>query len=252
MNSEKCVVLAGGYDNRLITKSISRTGCKNMPSLSSNHTEADTRIIFHVNVCSHQASDVIVQSMDTDVFVLLIGHFSKFKSNSKIWMHTGTINKTTDLRRFIPIHDLVLTLQKTFPNGFCDALPVIHALTGCDTVSQFSFIGKKTVLSACNRVKTEIYEGLKLLHQATENEEIIKSAYDFVRCIYDSKNIHKSSSINSLRYKLAKANSNKGIDRLPPCEAELFQHIRRASWQANEWNNAHLSTIPLLEPAKSG
>jgi hypothetical protein len=47
-----------------------------------------------------------------------------------------------DGRRYLPVHD-ICHIQGPL---VCKLLPVVHALTGCDTTSSFFGIGKKTVL----------------------------------------------------------------------------------------------------------
>ena len=42
--------------------------------------------------------------------------------------------------RYIPIH----AIAEKLPQNMCKALPLFHALTGCDTVSAFHGKGKKT------------------------------------------------------------------------------------------------------------
>jgi hypothetical protein len=55
---------------------------------------------------------------------------------------TGTVTRTKDGRRYLPVHD-ICHIQGPL---VCKLLPAMHALTGCDTTSSFFGIGKKTVL----------------------------------------------------------------------------------------------------------
>jgi hypothetical protein len=63
-------------------------------------------------------------------------HLSKFKKDFKV--HTST----KDGRRFIPVHEIVNSLNPVF----CQILPVAHALSGCDTTSSMFVIGEKNSL----------------------------------------------------------------------------------------------------------
>ena len=77
-----------------------------IPELESNHEEADTRLIFHANIAAevHEGliPNVVVRSIDTDVFILLV-HHSKF-INAQLWMDAGINAKNT--RRLINISEL--------------------------------------------------------------------------------------------------------------------------------------------------
>ena len=75
-----------------------------------------------------------LQAPDADVAVLCCYHFSQL-SIQELWFHTGTGRKT----RFIPVHKAVEKVGQ----DVCNLLPVMHALTGCDSTGNLSGIGKK-------------------------------------------------------------------------------------------------------------
>ena len=62
---------------------------------------------------------------------------------SQLWTETGHVTEDFDLQRFIPVHDIYRSLSV----NVCNALPTVHALTGCDTTSAIFWLGKKYV---CN------------------------------------------------------------------------------------------------------
>jgi 5'-3' exonuclease len=66
------------------------------------------------------------------------------KNTSELWFQTGLITSTKDCRRYIPVHELCMSLRSVV----CDILPDAHALTGCDTTSSFYGIGKKSMFKA--------------------------------------------------------------------------------------------------------
>lgn len=103
--------------------------------LASTQEEADTSIILH---CLHSAQGcstnaIIIRSLDTDVFVLLL-HFMQ-EMEPSVLFDTGTGNK----RGLININQVINDSGK----DFCSALPAIHAYSGCDTTSAFVRKGKK-------------------------------------------------------------------------------------------------------------
>lgn len=65
----KSIILAGGYQDLLITKNTS-FGCQEFADLSCNQTEADTRITLSIH------ATFVIKSLDTDVFILIIAHFT--------------------------------------------------------------------------------------------------------------------------------------------------------------------------------
>lgn len=101
--------------------------------LISNHEEADTRILLHILSAKKSGYQrCIIECGDTDVLVLLV-HFKK-KLTPEIWLKVGKRNS----ERYIPIHNINLEAN------LIKNLKGFHALTGSDTTSQLSGLGKKT------------------------------------------------------------------------------------------------------------
>lgn len=101
----------------------------------SMHEEADNRMIFHTKVSGqyHAMQEIVMQSSDTDVLVILLGVFQNFPK-TKIWLKTRTLSSY----RYININSLVQELGlKT-----CKALPFLHAFTGSDFTAVFAGKGK--------------------------------------------------------------------------------------------------------------
>ena len=76
---------------------------------------------------------VIIRSPDTDVAV--IGCSLAAQIPPQVLLHTGTKER----RRYISLSSVAARLG----NGVCQALPGLHAFTGCDSTSAFSGRGKK-------------------------------------------------------------------------------------------------------------
>ena len=75
-----------------------------------------------------------VCTVDTDV-VNAIAMFNQINPD-ELWLAFGTCSNF----RYIPIYEVVCGMD---PQN-CVVLPVVHAFTGCDTVSSFCGRGKKT------------------------------------------------------------------------------------------------------------
>ena len=94
--------------------------------LETSQEEADTRMFLHAKHAADRGREtVIVKSPDTDVSVLAC-HMQKHIPTTLL-IHTGTGNSTR-------LVDVQAICDKLGPE-VCDALPGVHAFTGCDTTS---------------------------------------------------------------------------------------------------------------------
>lgn len=190
--------------------------------LTARHEEADTRIILHILSAKMEGyTRCIIDCKDTDV-LLLLAHFKEVLT-PEIWLKVGT--KETE--RFIAIHELKMDSSMT------KCLPAFHALTGCDTTSQFVGMGKKT----CWKVFLSHHNLLSNvgISDTLEEEDFNKMVKFVMRFYTNNENIH---CINHLRGILA---SSKPISKLPPTLNSLRQHCLRVHYQTKIWLN---STIP--------
>lgn len=258
MNNEtKKVFVAGGIEPRKNTYVISQKYQYDDFNLSCNHIDADTRIIFHVNEIQSrhpENTQIIIESPDTDVFVLLVSHYTYFDSKPFIWFYTGKTDKRIDHRRFIPIHKLYeqIGIKKSL------SLITLHALSGCDTTSSFFMIGKRKAYSGlCKLTESEIDNFIRIVDLPLPDAVMSVTKYLSQVYITDKLKNKKSlqedniQSINNLRYGLALI-KNSTIDKLPPSEPALIQHILRVKWQVNEWSQARSSVITSLNPSQHG
>ena len=94
-----------------------------------NHAKDDTRIFLHLAHAAAQGHKIaIVRTVDSDVVVLAI-HFFSSHGFLELWVCFGSGKKVRD----ITIHDICAHLG---PSRSL-TLPLFHAITGCDTTSQF-------------------------------------------------------------------------------------------------------------------
>ena len=107
-NTEKKVFIAGAIEPRENTYVITKHYQYNDFNLKINHLEADTRITFHTNEIQNQypqiKSQIIIESPDTDVFILILVHYRYFENEPYVWFYRGKISPKLDHRRYIPIH----------------------------------------------------------------------------------------------------------------------------------------------------
>ena len=142
--------------------------------LQCEHEEADDRMMFHVDhgIKVDKSHKVIVASPDTDVFICLVYHFSRwiYFDLEDLWVVSGRSNA----RVVIPIHNIIGNMASNVV-----VLPAVHALTGCDTTSK---VGTK--LSALNAATKYGYDLLYSFGKTEINQEIILSAEKFlVHCV---------------------------------------------------------------------
>lgn len=95
-------------------------------SMKCMHEEADDRLMFHINhaIRSDNFKKIIVGSPDTDIFVNLLHHFTKwqFSDLEELWVLSGTKAN----QQAVPIHELASQLD----TSIIDVLPAVHAITG--------------------------------------------------------------------------------------------------------------------------
>jgi hypothetical protein len=75
-----------------------------------------------------------IHSSDTDVCVLCVALYQESNCH-EVWFRTGIRDKL----RFIPCHSIASRIG----DGMCKALPAYHAISGCDSTSALSGVGKK-------------------------------------------------------------------------------------------------------------
>ncbi len=126
----------------------------------SDHEEADTRIVLHMNdSLQGGAGTILVRTVDTDVMVILIGQFHAVISrhpNAALWVIAFGTGKHFC---YYSINTICAHLGEV--KSRC--LPPFHAFTGCDTTS--TFFGK-TKRSAWNTWNAFSHVNAAFLHMA--------------------------------------------------------------------------------------
>lgn len=223
-------------------------GAENVADLFSCQEEADTRMILHavhadtMYKSTNSKGRVTIKSADTDVLVLAIHYQSQMTHVNEFWLETGHAMALRNNHRFIPIH----TLCKLLSPKFQQILPAVHALTGCDSTSSFFGIGKKSVLKVIEANDDDMFQDLTKLAGESESEALT-AASKLVTRLYKGK----ADSIDALRYQQAKKR-DISLAKLPPCEAVLKQHVKRAMWQTRVWMSSHIAMPSLGSPVDFG
>ena len=101
------------------------------------HEESDSRMMLHAAHAAHAGrSKITTRTVDTDVVVLAVALACIFDEEDEVWMSFGTGKAF----RFLAAYEMMRALG---PEK-AQALPMFHALTGCDTVSSFADRGTRT------------------------------------------------------------------------------------------------------------
>ena len=214
-----------------------------LSDLQSNQEEADTRMLLHAKhaASERQEVNIVIQSPDTDVLVLCAAHFNSI-APKELWFRTGL----KDHLRFIPIHEVCQQLS----GRILKSLPAFHALTGCDTTSALSGIGKKKPWKVLMRGPVH-QERLGLLGQQAEvDEETVKKCEAFVCDLYPSYKRNPKNA-DELRYIIFCQKKPKN-ESLPPTSDSLRQHINRVNYQTYVWNRSLDSMAEIPSPEGRG
>ena len=213
-----------------------------------HHEEADVLMAFHViNEASSGHTAIKVISDDTDVLVILAHHIHK---------QTGALSGDLALfvescssgpgHNVISVNDVVRKHQKIMPN-----LLAAHALTGCDTVSSFSGIGKASTLKTLPKFTGQ----LKLGNLTASTEEVTDSCLEFVCLLYGEETTISLNTVRANCFKKrisGKRHLPPKLSSLPPTMAPFRVHCQRANYQVALWEAADDPTPPCLDPLDYG
>ena len=174
----------------------------------------------------------MISSDDTDVFMLCLA----FKSfiPSTVYMKCGTQART----KYI---DITRVVQRQ-GTELCRCLPGLHAFTGCDAVSAFSWKEKLSALRLTKRY-VKFRELFQVLGTEWEvSDELFKRLQEFTCFMYSSN--PRTTDINDPRYRLFCARKGDlDSNQLPPCVNTLRKHCYWANYQAAIWRRSLQSCL---------
>ena len=121
-----------------------------------------------------------------------------------------------------------------------------YAFTGCDSVSFFNVIGKKTAWKIW-KTMPEITEVFKQCWKV-DSMEVNPKLERFIILMYcktsDETDIHQA------RHRLFA--SGRSIDHIPPTRGALFEHFRRATLQTKLWMLCLIKNPEIPSPLNYG
>ena len=218
----------------------------NTTELVSDHEEADSKMFVYCQYLTREydLNQIVIHSPDTDVAVICCYQYATtLLSLQNFWFKTG-VGKNI---RYIAIHDITSSLG---PN-VCKLLPAFHSITGCDSVSSFSGVGKKSAFIILRKNVHE-FKDLEMFGDSpvlSLEDDSVVACIRFVCLLYNkSPDVY---DINHLRYKLFTQRSMSG-EKLPPTLDALTLHLRRANYQCYIWKSSCVPLLSLPSPDGNG
>jgi len=237
----KKLIIGGGFKDGERAVCITQETCEDIEELSSDHEEADTRMLLHAKYASTPETRIIIQSPDTDVLVLCITHCDEM-SSEELWFRTGV----KDRLRYIPVH----TICQRLGRKMCQALPAFHALTGCDTNSSIVGVSKKKAWTVLQHSDVH-QQSLGMVGQEPVLDENCRIGCErFICSLYPSVK-KPASSADELRYQMFCQKRHKN-ELLPPTSDSTYLHSKRANYQAYIWRMALTARQDLPLPEANG
>lgn len=162
-----------------------------------------------------------VRVEDTDCLVLLIHHVKENGFPVYVTTQTGTY-KIQDMQQALSVEEKIYIL-------------IIHAFTGCDTVSGIHGFGKTTLLQRLCSAPQHVKGHMRTFLSATSSkEEIAHSGKILFQYIYGGL----GTSLGDLRYTIFTKKAATGViapESLPPTDGSAVQHSLRSYIQTQDW-----------------
>ncbi|CAB4001853.1 Hypothetical predicted protein [Paramuricea clavata] len=211
-------------------------------ALHSKQEEADTKMFLSCQHAVQQFSceNICISTVDSDVGVLAI--YYKDRLHCDLFVEIGSKSKKR-----------ILSVSKIFDNigkEMSDALPALHAISGCDFTSAFYGIGKQKMYKIAKSSDSFKDVLSKMGDSADFDLDLFPAVQKMIAECYGIKGC---DSINDARYrKFCSKAKVPDPQQLPPTQDELLLHCQRANYVAKIWKSALIADIDLPHPAGYG
>jgi hypothetical protein len=178
--------------------------------------------MLHVaHAAEHDHRRIQIRTVDTDVVVLAVMVAQALPCVDELWIAFGTGKNY----RYIPAHEIAASIgpQKA------RALPVFHAMTGCDTVSAFVGHGKKSAWATWNSFP-ELTDFLVTLTITPVNiqDDTMHCIERFVVLLYDRTSPY--TDVNEARKKLRQEELRPAHPTYLRCFGTACEEISLPGW----------------------
>ncbi|XP_050679443.1 uncharacterized protein LOC126975556 [Leptidea sinapis] len=191
----------------------------------------------------------------------MLGNMHHLKSDTVVWMLTGTGNNL----RYVDLTKIHAELGLLI----CQSLPGFHAITGCDFNPALFRKGKLRPYKILKK-DPEYQEAFKnfgnneLIENLNHQQNIFNIIQRFICNVYNVPNV---IDVDAARLQIfidsyTVSDVNEAFDRkklrnfdasnLPPCKSELLQQFLRANCICTVWNYTHLKNPTTYQPDNNG
>ena len=205
------------------------------------HSQNDADLLI-VETAIRRAADqpVVVIGEDTDLLILLCHHVNQalntviFRSDAKFMSRK---QRVWDIQR----------LQQALGGEVCQALPFMHAITGCDTTSRLFGVGKG-ILTLKKLQEARIFtEAVDVFSKRTATVEEVVSAGE--RAIASLYNGNPTDTLDELRFRkfserVALSTGFVHVHTLPPTSDASKYHSMRTFIQVQQWIHSDCDLDP--------
>ena len=194
---------------------------RSVPELQCTQEETNTKMFLCASFAGDLGfSSVNIVTVDSDVGILALYYQSKL--DVSICLEMGTSSK-------IQIFDIS---SNSVDSLIREALPSLHALSGCDSTSCFSGIGKGKCLKVLQSNERFIDAVSLLGKQEYVSNPVAENVEEYVCALYG---INNEPNIYKARYRLfTRKKRLPDPQKLPPMKDTLLLHFARANYQAHE------------------
>lgn len=201
--------------------------------IKTKHADSDADVLIALTAIeSAKTKPTVLLGEDTDLLVLLL-HHADVTSNSLIFK-SGNVSK---VNTHIKIWDILKT-KLLLGEELCTLLPLIRAISGCDTTSRMFGVSKAATLKKFGEhdfLKTQA----QLLCNANAKDDVISAGESIISSLYNGA---PYEGLNVLRYRkfAARVLTNKTcvqIHTLPPTSNAASFHSQSAYLQIKMWMN---------------
>ena len=190
--------------------------------------DADT-IIAATSIENAQSSSVAVFADDTDILVLLL---YKAQLNSRpIYFVSKRSKRIWEIG----------TSQVNIGTKICNSLLAIHPISGCDTTSRITSVGKPSILKKC-RSDDELLNQMENFCNASTKDEVIKIIYSFEIGLFILLRLIGAKTLDELRARKYFDKTAVKPESLGPT-AKL--HLLRCYYQVQIWKE-NLNLYPSM------
>lgn len=234
-----------GNTNFAITDKEETLGI-DMPSC--NHLEADYRmVLFVLRAIENGHKSVIVRTGDTDVVVIMVGHYERFSERCPDFKLYVMLQTSSDIT-YYDVGKLASDIGISYGIGFM----LLYAYTGCDYTPSFSYHGKTAwydVYKSDDGIK-ELFKDLCSNPDGLDIEKL-HSMINLTLRIYGVSS--PSEGLINGRFEVLQRPNTTTFRSLPPSPGAAMVQARKALLVAGHlWAKAHQPIINLPDMSNWG